>query len=203
MPNGVKRNPLIAVDSNVLLGRANDDELVIDALDTVRRRLPACELIVTPTVIEEVPVLLVNDQLASAQFDERVLGQEAEESLLVPDEEFQQFIIVNVAGGDEQKLGRTLAEFVSNFEVRVFGDQHASFLVRQGQQGWIGGAVLLAEIERVDDVMPALLEPEREPARQLGIDQELHAARGRMRWTLESRAAKARQALMSSRSRSG
>ena len=107
MPNGVKRNPLIAVDSNVLLGRANDDELVIDALDTVRRRLPACELIVTPTVIEEVPVLLVNDQLASAQFDERVLGQEAEESLLVPDEEFQQFIIVNVAGGDEQELGRT------------------------------------------------------------------------------------------------
>jgi predicted nucleic acid-binding protein len=54
MPNGAKRNPLIAVDSNVLLDRANDDELVLDALDTVRRRLPACEFIVTPTVIEEI-----------------------------------------------------------------------------------------------------------------------------------------------------
>ena len=38
--------------------------------------------------------------------------------------------------------------------------------------------VLFGEIERGDDVMPALLEPERESARQLGIDQELHAARG-------------------------
>ena len=54
MPNGVRRKPLIAVDSNVLLDLANDDELVIDALDTVRRRLPTCELIATPTVIEEI-----------------------------------------------------------------------------------------------------------------------------------------------------
>jgi hypothetical protein len=54
MPNGAKRRPLIAVDSNVLLDRANDDELVIDALDTMRRRLPGCELIATPTAIEEI-----------------------------------------------------------------------------------------------------------------------------------------------------
>ena len=63
--------------------------------------------------------------------------------------------------------------------------------------------LVLGNTERVDHVMPALLEPERQPARQLRIDQELHAARGRMWWTLESRAAKARQALMPSRSRSG
>jgi len=62
---------------------------------------------------------------------------------------------------------------------------------------------LLGEIQRVDHLMSALLEPGREAARQLGINHELHAARGRMRRTLESRAAKARQALMSSRSRSG
>jgi len=36
MPNGERRRPLIA------------------ALDTVRRRLPGCELIATPTVIEEI-----------------------------------------------------------------------------------------------------------------------------------------------------
>ena len=95
------------------------------------------------------------------------------------------------------------AKFERDLAVGVFGDEHAIVLVRQGQQEWIGRAVLLVEIERMDDVMPALPEPERKPARQLGINQELHAARGRMRWTLESRAAKARQALMSSRSRSG
>lgn len=53
--------------------------------------------------IEEVPVLLVNDQLASTQFDERMLGQETEEGFLVPDEEFKQFAVVDVAGGDEQR----------------------------------------------------------------------------------------------------
>ena len=127
---------------------------------------------------EEVQLLPVNDQLAPAKFDERVLGQESEESLLMPDEEFQQFVVVNVAGSDEQELGRALAEFVRDFKVRVLGDQHASVLVRQGQQEWIGGAVLLGEIERVNDIVPALPEPERKPARQLGIDQELHAARG-------------------------
>ena len=37
-------------------------------------------------VIEEVQLLPVNDHLAPAQFDELVLGQEAEESLLMPDE---------------------------------------------------------------------------------------------------------------------
>jgi hypothetical protein len=54
--------------------------------------------------IEEVQGLPVNDQLAPAQFDERALGQETEESFLVPDEELQQFIVVNVAGGDEPRV---------------------------------------------------------------------------------------------------
>ncbi len=66
-----------------------------------------------------------------------------------------------------------------------------------------GSAVLLGEIECVNHVMPAPLEPEHESARQLGIDQKLHAAKGRMRRTLASRAAKARLAHTSSRSRSG
>jgi len=54
MPKGARKSPLVAVDTNVLLDRANDDELVIDALGTIRRRLPGCELIATPTVVEEI-----------------------------------------------------------------------------------------------------------------------------------------------------
>lgn len=99
----------------------------------------------------------MNYQIASAEFDKRVLGQKEQEGFLVPDEEFQQFIIVNVASGDEQELGRTLAEFKSDLEIGVFGDEHAIFLVRQGQKEWIGRAVLLGEIQRVSDLMPALL----------------------------------------------
>jgi hypothetical protein len=54
MADSARRNPLIAVDSNVLLDRANDHELVLDALETVQRRLPLAQFVVTPTVIEEI-----------------------------------------------------------------------------------------------------------------------------------------------------
>jgi predicted nucleic acid-binding protein len=56
----VKRNQLVAVDTNVLLDRANDDELVIDALATIQRRLAPAQLIVTPTVIYEIALKAEN-----------------------------------------------------------------------------------------------------------------------------------------------
>ena len=43
-------------------------------------------LLARTEVVEEVQLLPVNDHLVPAQFDELVLGQEAEERLLVPDE---------------------------------------------------------------------------------------------------------------------
>jgi predicted nucleic acid-binding protein len=53
MLKGAKRSRLIAVDTNVLLDWAAEDELVIDAITTIQRRLSDSELIITPTVIEE------------------------------------------------------------------------------------------------------------------------------------------------------
>ena len=43
-------------------------------------------LLARAEVVEEVQLLPVNDHLVPAQFDELVLGQEAEERLLMPDE---------------------------------------------------------------------------------------------------------------------
>jgi len=43
-------------------------------------------LLARSEVIEEVQLLSVNDNLVPAQFDELVLSQQAEESLLMPDE---------------------------------------------------------------------------------------------------------------------
>src|SRR5260221_6857744 len=75
MPAGVKRNPIVAVDTNVLLDRANDDELVIDAFATILRRLPACELIVTPTVVEEIVLKAErDDQVLDRRLAKRVLA---------------------------------------------------------------------------------------------------------------------------------
>jgi len=58
---------LVALDSNVLLDRAAEDETVVDALATVGRRLIAPSFIITPTVIEET--------VLKAERGETVLGR--------------------------------------------------------------------------------------------------------------------------------
>ena len=64
MPFGsstVRENPrfmLIAVDTNVLLDLALGVETVIDAIDTIRKRLPAIRFVVPPTVLQELALLL-------------------------------------------------------------------------------------------------------------------------------------------------
>jgi len=47
------RPQLVAVDTNVLLDLAEDCEDVLDAMTTIRRRLPASKLIVSPTTLQE------------------------------------------------------------------------------------------------------------------------------------------------------
>jgi rRNA-processing protein FCF1 len=49
MPNP----PLIAVDTNVLIDLAEDDEIVIDCFSTIRRKFANAPIIVPPTVIGE------------------------------------------------------------------------------------------------------------------------------------------------------
>jgi hypothetical protein len=58
------------------------------------------------------------------------------------------------------------------------------------------------EVKRVNGVVPGLAQPVGEAARQLGVDQEVHAATDSMRFTWLRRAAKVSTARMSSRSRS-
>lgn len=47
---------LIAVDTNVLLDQAIKDAYVLDALSTIKARIKQTELILTPTVLEELGV---------------------------------------------------------------------------------------------------------------------------------------------------
>lgn len=48
---------LIAVDSNVLIDQADGDEDVIGAVEVYKDRLPVAQLIVPPTVLEELGFL--------------------------------------------------------------------------------------------------------------------------------------------------
>ena len=72
MPVPARKPQLIAVDTNVLLDRAADQDLVLDALDTVRQRLPVSEFIITPTVVEE---LVLKVEKGDTQLDRRPVDQ--------------------------------------------------------------------------------------------------------------------------------
>src|ERR1039458_1053904 len=55
----------VALDTNVLLDLAIDDEVVIDCLQTIRERLPSPVFVVLPTVIQELVDILENGETAA------------------------------------------------------------------------------------------------------------------------------------------
>ena len=63
MPSGsftvlaIPRPMLIAVDTNVLLDLALGVETIIDAIETIRKRLPSVRFVVPPTVLQELALL--------------------------------------------------------------------------------------------------------------------------------------------------
>jgi predicted nucleic-acid-binding protein len=65
---------LIAVDTNVLLDQAVNDEDVLDAMGVIRDRLPEARLIVPPTVLEELGVQLDQGDVEESAAAERALS---------------------------------------------------------------------------------------------------------------------------------
>lgn len=91
---------------------------------------------------------------------------------------------------------------VSNHEVSVFADDDTILAARQRGDVGIPRPILLGQVERMQNIVPACVQPARQSSRQLRIDDEPHAANGSMRLVCVTRAAKARAARMSSRVRS-
>ena len=54
----------VALDTNVLLDLALDDEVVIDCLQTIRERLSSPVFVVLPTVIQELVDIFENGETA-------------------------------------------------------------------------------------------------------------------------------------------
>lgn len=55
---------LLAGDTNVGMDLAEGDEWVVDAMSTIRRRLPGCSLLIPPTVSEELAWLALHGEKA-------------------------------------------------------------------------------------------------------------------------------------------
>ncbi len=62
------------------MDRANEDEVVIDAVETIQRRLASAQFIVTPTVIEEIALKAENGDTAL----DRRLARRVLSSLVTP-----------------------------------------------------------------------------------------------------------------------
>ena len=58
---------LIAVDSNVPLDLADGNEAVLDALATIRQRLPHARFVITPSVFQELAHIALRDPLPDRQ----------------------------------------------------------------------------------------------------------------------------------------
>ena len=58
---------LIAVDSNVPLELADGNEAVLDALATIRQRLPHARFVITPSVFQELAHVALRDPLPDRQ----------------------------------------------------------------------------------------------------------------------------------------
>src|SRR5438552_3371693 len=67
MEAGGNPNLLIAADSNVPLDLADDNESAVDAIDTIRSRLPHARFVISPSVFQELVHVALRDPLPIRQ----------------------------------------------------------------------------------------------------------------------------------------
>lgn len=60
MDSRIRSHPLVAVDTNVPLDLVRDKDHVIEAIETVQRRLTRCVLVVPPSVMQELAFIAVH-----------------------------------------------------------------------------------------------------------------------------------------------
>jgi predicted nucleic acid-binding protein len=76
MPNP----PLLAVDTNFLIDLAAGDEVALDCLSTLRRKLPTAPILVLPTVIQELVYIASRSDIRRP----KILASKALQSILKP-----------------------------------------------------------------------------------------------------------------------
>src|SRR5665213_711527 len=95
---------LVAIDTNVLINRADDNEDVIDCIETIRRRLTNPKIIVLPTVILE--LLHISE---CHDPPEKALAKKALLSVIDP-WHFQPINYIPAGHGIVEQIGRKIRE---------------------------------------------------------------------------------------------
>ena len=144
----------------------------------------------------------MNDDRALIDLDKMMLLEQFKNCRPISPKQPKQLRIANIARSHKQQLRRTLPKFEADLKIGIFCDQRPLLILRQMQDRRIPRPILLWEVQSVDDIVRLLPKPIRKYSRLLSIDQKSHAASGRILCKFDSRAANARQAMTSSRSRS-
>src|SRR5215204_5084035 len=100
--------------------------------------------------------------------------------------------VSDVPRGDQEQLTWLPLEDTVRHEVGILGYHDARLALRAGDDRRIGCAVSCRELERVDRAVAAPTQRQGQPARQLGIDQPVHATTAWICFTSLRRAAKAK-----------
>ena len=133
----------IGVDTNVLLDLANDDELVIDCFATIKKRIPDSQIVVLPTVIEELADLADEGET----LEEKTMALKVFKNLRRP----WRFFPVNflpVEHGIVEKIGRKLRHCGLIPEVEF----HDSFILAEAALRNV--SILLSSDSHINDIDP-------------------------------------------------
>jgi len=140
---------LVAVDTNVLLDFANKSEVVIDCLDTIKKRLPNPKIIVLPTVILELIDIAEDDNDTHL----KSLARLSLSSILEP----WGFLPVNcvpVGHGIVEQIGRKIREkgLIPDEEI------HDAFVIAEA--ALYGAAILVSSDWHIKDTDQQMLKIE-------------------------------------------
>jgi predicted nucleic acid-binding protein len=172
MATAKPRKPLwVAVDTNVLLDLADEQEHAWGAIETIRRRLPGAQVIVPPTALQELFWIAEHDGSPTA----RRLARTAAENL-VAKWEFTPLTLVPVGHGITERIAagmrarRLLPEAEVNDSLIVAESALAGCKLLLSSDAHITGisADKLALLLAAADVETILISKPRDPAKRFG-----------------------------------
>ena len=138
----------IAVDTNFLFDLVQENEAVVDCLDTIRRRIPNPSIIVLPTVIIE-----LRKWAKSGDAAQKAIATKAISSILTP----WRFVPVNcipVGHGIVEQIGRRIRSKGLIPEEEI----HDSFIVAEA--ALYGATILVSSDGHIKDIDQKMLKIE-------------------------------------------
>lgn len=118
----------------------------------------------------------MNDETARAKFYESRATQRIDDRFEVPGEKREEIPIRDVPGGNNKQAARRPTKQVTVTKIPVLCHQHAIRFVGYSCDTAVRRPIPRRQLRGVDGIVARRFEQMGEPQRQLGVDEEVHAA---------------------------